>query len=596
MVVNSKKSITLKNRTTHFNPDTTKTKVSFSSPNTYQNRQIKIEGYETRLYWQFRYCDEHDGQTFFYTLTYNDAHLPHYYKFSCFDYEDLRDLLTGGFYQNLLRNYGTKFKYFVSAELGDGKGERGMHNNPHYHVLFFLENANDRRYPYKKITSLEFRHLVRRYWQGFDEDTDGYHDYKEAKYGIAREGEENLGKVVDFRAVEYCAKYVCKDVKLKQNEQKLSNVVRFLTKRYYKFSEASYKKFLYEYIYPHYNIPMDSKHTKWLYDDEQLCNLINPSILTIKGTNIKCDFNYYFVRDLINTEKLWNEYYDMVSEYVDEKVKDAIRIWRNRYCNKCRISNGVGDYALEFIKDKLNPVIQVPSETGFKNRPVSMYYYRKLFMDYNKDSNGSVIYTLNTDGMLYKMNKLPKQIEKLVEVTKNNVYNVIKNPILYDKMRESDINIENFLSYEEFLKKYNYLLNENKIEEIYKKYAEYKLVYEHRFFRFNIDRDSNTFNFPDIDVYGDYSRFLVPSFYSVSRNPLMLDTFLESTPENYMPYSQHPYFLQYLRFFSMFDMCSDYFFIQEDNRRQKEAEEIAAVKRFHNIAKIKQFYKSFSNC
>lgn len=75
----------------------------------------------------------------------------------------MRDLLTGGFRKQLLRKFGTTFKYFIGAELGDGKGERGMHNNPHYHALFFLEDAHNPKYPYIKILPEQFRHLVRMY-------------------------------------------------------------------------------------------------------------------------------------------------------------------------------------------------------------------------------------------------------------------------------------------------------------------------------------------------------------------------------------------------------------------------------------------------
>ena len=162
-MLNKKKSITLRNRTNYFNPDTTRVKVHFSSPDSYQSRQQKIEGYENRLYWQFKYCDEHNGQTFFYTLTYNDKSIPNAYGFHCFDYEHLRDLLTGGLRKQLLRKYGTKFKYFIGAELGDGKGSRGMHNNPHYHVLFFLESADNPKHPYKVISPKDFRHFIRMY-------------------------------------------------------------------------------------------------------------------------------------------------------------------------------------------------------------------------------------------------------------------------------------------------------------------------------------------------------------------------------------------------------------------------------------------------
>lgn len=269
MTVNVKKPIRIKNNTKYFNPCTSKSRVTFSSPDSYQQRRIKIEGYETRLYWQFRYCEEHDGQTFFYTLTYNDEHLPKMYGLNCFDYEDLRDLLTGGFRKQLLRKYGTTFKYFIGAELGDGKGTRGMHNNPHYHILFFLEDAKNERFPYVKITPDEFRHLVRLYWQGFDEDTDGMQDYRTAKYGIAREG-ENVGKVTDFRAVSYCAKYVCKDAYLKRGESIVEKKVRFLTKKSYKRSMKSFEDFFDEWIVPNYNIPLNPKCTEWAYDNEEL--------------------------------------------------------------------------------------------------------------------------------------------------------------------------------------------------------------------------------------------------------------------------------------------------------------------------------------
>ena len=116
MSVNKKKCIKIKNRSNYFVPTKDKVKVTFSSPYTYQSRQIKIEGYETRLYYQYLWCEDHSGQTFFYTLTYNDKALPRHYGIVCFDYEDLRDLLTGGFRKQLLRKYGTTFKYFISAD------------------------------------------------------------------------------------------------------------------------------------------------------------------------------------------------------------------------------------------------------------------------------------------------------------------------------------------------------------------------------------------------------------------------------------------------------------------------------------------------
>lgn len=594
--INPKKSIHLRNNTKYFNPDTDKAYNTFGSPESYQSRRIKIEGYETRLYWQFRYCNEHNGQTFFYTLTYNDANMPNHYGINCFDYEDLRDLLTGGFRKQLLRKYGTTFKYFIGAELGDGKGERGLHNNPHYHILFFLEDAKNERFPYKVISPVDFRHLVRLYWQGFDEDTDGRRDYRtECKYGIAREG-ENIGLVTDFRAVQYVSKYVCKDVALKQGEKKVERKVRMKIKNDGKLSIEILESFFDEVLFEYFNIPLDAKHTAWQMNEIELVEHCLPHFFDLYD-------DLGLPRDgfpksaaawsIIYNYDLWSDYRKFKKTKIEEKVRLALNEWRNRYCNKCRISHGVGDYALDFIGDEMEPVFQVPSKRGFKNRPISMYYYRKLYTKVIIDDAGSPIRVLNDLGIKYKLSRLDKQIEKKIEVAKNNLSLIVDNSELFEKMRDSDINTEVSMHFSDFLERLNYLLKENNIEEILRRYAEYKLVYEDRFFSFDTYGDYSVCNFPELDLYEDYSRFLVPSIYSVSRSDLRLATFLESPSKDYLSYYQHPYFLRFIGIFNILDMCADYFFVQGDDKAQSEAEEVAATKRFHNKEKVKEFYKQF---
>lgn len=601
MKTNTKKSITLRNRTNYFDPDKDKVKVTFSSPDSYQSRQIKIEGYETRLYWQFRYCDEHRGQTFFYTLTYNDTALPKHYGVNCFDYEDLRDLLTGGFRKQLLRKYGTRFKYFIGAELGDGKGSRGMHNNPHYHILFFLEDAQDERFPYRPISSRDFRHLVRLYWQGFDEDTDGYRDYNEAKYGIAKEG-ENLGKVTDFRACSYVAKYVCKDVKLKKAEDDIEKKLKFIHRRDYRNTEESYREFFKQEINPMFNTPLNPKKTKWCFTEVQLIKeLLGDDVFGYKDglfTNDVQDMDNEsylpYVVDIIKKEGLWQKYSDFVERQIEPLVKEGMNEWRNRYSNKCRISHGVGDYAMEHIQDKLHPSIQVPGKKGFKNRPINMYYYRKMYCDVVKDTNGQNLYVLNQLGIDYKVANLPKRMRKMISKCQSYLPLLLDNQKLYEDMRDSDINTEVFWTFKEFTRKMKLILKDDNIQNILKRYAEYKLVYEDRFFSYQVDGVDRTISYPPITVIDDYKRFLVPSFYSVPRNDLRLACFLEDIPENYMAYGEHPYFRRYLGVFGVLDMCADYFFIQKDNKSQKDAEDIAATKRFHNQQRLKDFYKVFT--
>jgi len=118
------------------------------------------------------------------------------------------------------------------------------------------------------------------------------------------------------------------------------------------------------------------------------------------------------------------------------------------------------------------------------------------------------------------------------------------------------------------------------------------LIYEDRYFKINPDRNSEFGYFPDINPHEDYRRFLAPSVYNVRRSDLRLDTFLESTPENWICYNSHPYFLRYMCIFDVLDMCSDYFFVQKDDKDQKEAEERAATKRFHDRLKLQNYYSN----
>lgn len=600
-MLNPKVQPKLKNRTNYFIEDKDRTHVQFTSPNTYQTRQMKIEGYETRLYWQWKYCDEHNGQTFFYTLTYNDKALPRHYKINCFDYEDLRDLLTGGMRKKLLRQYGTKFKYFVGAELGDGKGQRGLHNNPHYHILLFLEPANDKRYPYIKITEKEMTHLVKMYWQGFDERETGYKDYNEAKYGIADDDKDGLGATVkDFRADKYVAKYVCKDIKLIRNEKKVQRYLEWSMNKKYRNKEETYREFFKQVIWEMFNTPLNAKKTKWAFDELGLIQEIYPEafqLMDIIGDTPKLnedDYGYYVV-GIIKKYKLWKKYYEFCTNYITPKIQEKINEYRNRYCNKCRISHQVGDYAIKFIKDKMNPTIQVPAKKGFKNRPISMYYYRKLYTNTVKDKlTGNNMYILNDLGIQYKMYKLPGQIEKKQQTAKNNLDHILNNEELYNKMRSSDINTNVKMTYPEFRRYMEKLLKDDTIQNITKHYAEYKLVYEDRFFKIHNDGNNQSTDFPKLNILADYNRFIIPSYYNVPRNDYLLTDFLENNHPGYLPYISHPDFLRFTGIFNLLDLCTNYFNIQKDDKDQREAEEIANVRRYHKQLKVKKYYSQFS--
>lgn len=588
MEVNSKKSLVLRNPTCYFDRDKDKVRVRVSSPAAYQSRVSKIEGYETRLYWQFKYCQEHDGQTFFYTLTYNDKNIPNHYGVNCFDYEDLRDLLVNGFNKTLLRKYGTKFKYFIGAELGDGKGKRGFHNNPHYHILFFLEpDSSDSAFPYQKISPIEFRHLLRLYWQGFDQD-DVFVSFKDARYGIVAEG-LNCGLVTDFRACMYCAKYVCKDVKLVEKEPDIKKVLTMRYKNDLRYKDSTYRGFFDKYKAEH-NYRDDVKTLKFLvpdavkhFEEQNNCKLSKDNL----------DILQPFVVALCKKYGLWHRFYEYLDSLIEPLVKKGIDEWRNRFSNKCRISQGVGLYALDYIDDYLHPSIQVPGKKGMKYRPIGLYYYRKLYCNVLKDEKGSNLYYLNEKGIEYKSANLQNRVEKMISKVSNYFDVLLQSPDLYNEMRSSDVNTDVMFSYDGFVRGYNKVLDKFNLYDVLNRYAVYKLVYQDRFFPLEVYRGDDVSVFPRIDVRNDYEYFLLPSQYFLTRNDLLLVDFLESTPENYLPYSQHPYFLPFIGLFSVLDLCADYFYIKADDKKQREAEERASIKRFHDKRKLKEFYSQF---
>lgn len=580
--VNPRKSKCIPNRTNYFNPDGTRTYVRFSSPDTYRSRQQKIEGYENRIYWEYRWCCDNSGTTYFYTLTYNDKAMPKYEGQNCFDYADLRYLLNGAFKKTLLRKYGTNFKYFVGAELGEGKGSRGMHNNPHYHVLFFTY-PDEQYHKFEQITPEEFRHLVKMYWQGCDETRDGFRDYRDFKFGVAKEG-DNLGVVTDYRACTYVAKYVTKEAKLRYFERKVRLNVRNYWYNDMKVTDDNTVKerFWNEFLVPAMS-PFIKGEVPEMSDTEIFAEYAYlSSIWTDASTPAE------MVTEILREcPEIRFQYHWFVNQLVEEEVRLAVNEYRNRYCNKCRCSQGLGDYALKFIDDEENPRIKVPSKKGFKYRPLNLFYYRKLFCDVVKDDAGQNVYVLNEKGVQYKLSHLPEQLEKTSSRVKANVASLTRE--LYEKMLKSDVNEGVTMTYEQFIANMN-----NKDEKIYDDYAKFKIIYEDRWFKVG-STDCENYDFPILNPIGDYECFLRPAIYEVPYSSVRCSNFIQAPDYGYLPYAAHPDFLPNMRLFGVFDLYDEYLACQSDALAEKQAEEMAAVYRFHKEQKIKDYYGTFLN-
>lgn len=610
------------NRTKYFIPDRDKTHVTFQSSSSFAFQRQKVENYETRLYYEFKRSQELGGQTFFYTLTYNDEHVPSYMGQRCFDYEDLRYLLNGGFRKVLLRKYGTCFRYFVGAELGDGIGVRGESNNPHYHILFFLRPSEkkvfvpyvydkqvgfyerDSKYHkkgepkyikvhekrevlYQKITPKEFRSLVRKYWQGFDED-EGFVDYRSARFGICQEGRFNLGVVSDYRAIAYVAKYATKDVAFIRHEFAIKQESAFQFNQEYKDSFKSYEDFLHTRIYYLYNIPLDARHSAWQWSDKELCWKLVPHLC--KSYTLFEDWLPCWIADcvkgIIATCNLQKDYEDFINERCEEYVHSKVVEFRNRYSNKVRISQEVGSSALDGI-DPLNPSVLVPSKSGYKSRNLGLYLFRKLYSEVYTDTRGHSVRVLNDLGIKYKVACLDKQLERMKDKTRCYFNLVVDDIDLYYKLFSSDLNVYCSLSFESFRRRYDILLERFSLDDILDRYVKFKLIYEDRFIK-NDSPELADFGVDSLPCYVEhFQRFLGSSVGFVRRSDTRISRFLQDGMEDYLSYSLLPYFNRFLFLFNLFDLCSDYFLVASDDKAQAEAEDARRVRVLHKRNELK---------
>lgn len=361
--------LNIKNNSHYFTP-ISKTNFRLINDKHFVCQQSRQMSYYVRLYYHYKYVDSLCGKVYFYTFTYNNRSLPSYNGVTCFDYRNMDWFLRdSGFDKLLKRRYGYKLQYFISCELGDGKGSRGYANNPHYHVIFFLLPDKSVKHP-QRLSDVTFCHLCRYYWQGnYDRKVNTFvkspflrpQDYK---FGICMPGDD-FGRVKSLPALSYCSKYVLKDF----NYWDL----------YHRLRKACYSYIL-DYFASHPRICKIYKSYLQKYPDK---------IGTIPSENK--DVMSFVHRIYVNVYK---------------------RTIANRYLPKVRISQGVGSSCVDYV----NPdgvTINIPHKNNIISLNLPMYVYRKLYYNVVKDGVGNNKYVLNQYGIEQKTSQLSKTLTSL---------------------------------------------------------------------------------------------------------------------------------------------------------------------------------------
>ena len=158
----------------------------------------------------------------FFTLTYNDRHLPYipksffkdnYEKIPCFSYKDIKKF-TDTIRTYLWRTYNITdgFRYFITSEYGE------KYHRPHYHGIILFNN---------KINHKTMYEILEDAWCGTTNHIPNNKKSKRKNLGIIAPYETFVPKD-NYACGAYVAKYVCKDLEFTNTTK---NKFEHLTKK-----------------------------------------------------------------------------------------------------------------------------------------------------------------------------------------------------------------------------------------------------------------------------------------------------------------------------------------------------------------------------
>lgn len=541
-------TITIKNPTKCYVPFRTKSLLSIPRSTTYSARLSRELSYQVRLYYEFLHCKNvSHGKTFYYTLTYNDKHIPRINGRVVFDYADIRTFLNGAFYKFIRSKYDCSLKYCVFGERGDGKGFRGFGNNPHYHVILFLR-------PNKEGTSFdiptdEFTEYVRYYWQG---DKRHFNDPgvnpRDFKFGIVEEGSEGA-EVIDYRAFSYCCKYCSKSVSDIRTDSFLERQLKIQVTDEFLSDQENINRY-YSHLHPSEDVPFFLKYS------DLHCS--------------KFDFLDYFRED----------YNAVLSKYIAS--------FRNRHTSRVRISNGIGVYALDHVfEDGDSLKVLIPDKNGYKAVSSGLYLFRKKYMEVRKcPDSGQPYYAYTDAGLNFREKSLCIRIHKMFKKTSDVLMSFLNDEKLYNRFYDH-YHLDGFdgVSIPTFWHFYHQFpaIDVHRLDDIVFDYSVYKLVYENRKFFTKDWTDIGSIS--SLDVLSDYRTFLSDPRTEFSCTDFnRFCSYVDGYGYMY-PYCCHPTFSKNVERFALLDYLSDFIDFLKDQESEKEANERRLTRLFHKNLK-----------
>ncbi|UPW41342.1 replication initiator protein [Sigmofec virus UA08Rod_4043] len=501
-----KMTLSIPNNSKYIDFNTSRSHNTFSSPDSFPCQRQKQCGYYVRNYYEYLDCTSKGGAVFFMTFTYNNKALHYLFGHPVIDNRDMLWFLRdSGFRKFLSRRYHNDLKYFLTSEMGEGKGKRGIGRNPHFHVIFYL-------YPkkgYPVVDARNFLHLCRYYWCGPDYKRLKYKDYR---FGTVEPG-KNRGLLYSPAAINYVSKYVIKDTTVINHRASLiRSCLNTIRRR----------------LYLSYTVQ------KIIF-----CR--------INGMLYNPDSSYHYMPKMTPAEYLvWlNSHPDALAVFESLVHRCYDTVWKkdinSRYRNKVLLSNGLGASALKDI-DPFNPVVNIPcssSVSGFKSVPIPLYYYRKIYYDVVKNSDGNYMYVTNLKYVDYHASRFSDTFSRDVDTFKCNIL-LLRNDSLFESFKS----LYQLPDYRSLVDSYM----SNFSDDFASLYIAYKTIYQYRY--------CSDFDKP-LDYYNDYCDFLIHPYYTGTFYSDGLND--SSCPRPPKTYASHPVFKPYLHIFHYIDCFFDFY-------------------------------------
>ncbi|QCS36467.1 hypothetical protein [Capybara microvirus Cap3_SP_394] len=407
-------------------------------PTTFASKTAARYGYICRIKAQLQDTWRSGGKAFFYTLTHAQHSLPHFYGIPVHDYRVINEFFNcSGFSKVLMRRHNCRIKYFLVSELGNGgeshqyKGVRGLLNNPHYHVIFFLTSLDD--HLSVDITADQLKYCVQKYWSGLpdygvDPKVDRIRDNKAAlgawikqygKYGLAWPGSLHNGEILNQPDSDFANKYVCKYVV--KNHATYTQAIRLRSE----LNRLVYGRYDKEGVY------IDGLLEKMMHNPWQAYAFMH------RPKKWQCDV-YRDYNDGSEVDKsgytdqeaclswclyrLKSEWQRHCTEHYEKFIVRQLALFRSRFAPHIRASHGVGVSALLEVDDD-DLTIDVRENGVVTKHRITGYLARKKLYDVVEAPGNQTRYVRNSWYKQWLKDHLAEKIDKCERRLRDLWYN-----------------------------------------------------------------------------------------------------------------------------------------------------------------------------